>query len=80
MAPSALSVAPQYANDLTSSAFASRLDHLAAMPDLWIHGHMHDSFDYRVGAGRVICNPCGYLRRGGGNENAAFDPDLVVEL
>lgn len=80
MAPSMRSVAPKYATDLTSAAFASRLDQLAAKPDLWIHGHMHDSCDYRVGTGRVVCNPCGYLRRGGGNENAGFDPAFVVEL
>lgn len=80
MAPSMLSVAPKYAADLVSSAFASRLDQLAGIPDLWIHGHMHDSCDYRVGTGRVVCNPCGYLRRSGENENAAFDPGFVVEL
>lgn len=80
MAPSMRSVAPRYAHDLTSASFASPLDALAAKPALWIHGHMHDSFDYPVGAGRVVCNPCGYLLRGGGNENTAFDAGFIVEL
>lgn len=80
MAPSMGSVAARYAQDLTSAAFASPLDALAARPDLWVHGHMHDSSDYRVGAGRVVCNPCGYLLRGGGNENAGFDPAFIVVL
>ncbi|MTW04185.1 metallophosphoesterase family protein [Pseudoduganella ginsengisoli] len=80
MAPSIRSVAAKYATDLTSAAFASPLDSLAEKPDLWIHGHMHDSYDYPVGNGRVICNPCGYLLRGGANENAAFDAGLVVDL
>jgi len=80
MAPSMRSVAARYAHDLTSASFASPLDALAARPALWIHGHMHDSFDYSVGAGRVVCNPCGYLLRGGGNENIAFDPGFIAEV
>jgi hypothetical protein len=28
---------------------------------------------------RVVCNPRGYAR-GGINENAAFDPDLIVPV
>jgi Icc-related predicted phosphoesterase len=43
--------------------------------DLWIHGHIHDSSDYRVGDTRVIANPHGY-----GAENPNFDPALVVEI
>lgn len=27
---------------------------------LWIHGHMHECFDYMVGQCKVICNPFGY--------------------
>ena len=29
---------------------------------LWVHGHMHDSFDYNVGDCRVVCEPYGYSR------------------
>ena len=46
---------------------------------LWIHGHMHDSFDYNVNGTRVVCNPRGYVRDGI-NENARFDADLVVDV
>lgn len=28
---------------------------------LWIHGHMHDAFDYNIGSTRVVCNPRGYV-------------------
>lgn len=28
---------------------------------LWIHGHMHDAFDYTIGNTRVLCNPRGYF-------------------
>lgn len=80
MAPSLQSVSPRYADDLLSAAFASQLDELAQKADLWIHGHMHESFDYQLGKCRVICNPCGYPLHSGRMENAAFDPDLIVDL
>lgn len=71
------SVHPRYCNDLLSAAFVSDLTATieAGRPDLWVHGHVHDTFDYRVGATRILCNPHGY-----GNENLAFNPALVVEV
>ena len=42
---------------------------------LWVHGHVHSSVDYRIGATRVVANPHGY-----GGENPAFDPMLIVEV
>lgn len=80
MSPSAKSVAPRYASDLTSAAFASNLDHLVERADVWVHGHMHDSFDYKIGKCRVICNPLGYRDRDGKAENEHFDPNFVVEV
>ena len=29
-------------------------------PKMWLHGHTHDSYDYKIGETRVICNPLGY--------------------
>ncbi|MGV8894775.1 MAG: metallophosphoesterase family protein [Burkholderiaceae bacterium] len=80
MAPSLLSVAEKYASDLISAAYASRLEDLACQADLWVHGHMHDAFDYHIGKCRVVCNPCGYMNRSGAPENWSFDPNLVVTL
>jgi len=80
MAPSMRSVAEQYASDPVSAAFASRLDDLAGQADIWVHGHMHDSFDYQIGKCRIVCNPCGYMTRGGGIENEQFDPNFIIEL
>lgn len=82
-APSRKSVAPQYFEDIGSSCFASNLDELVALADLWHHGHMHGNSDYVVGAdgkGRVVCNPCGYMHKGGGLENDEFDPNFIVEI
>ncbi|MFN7192925.1 MAG: metallophosphoesterase, partial [Rhodospirillales bacterium] len=56
--PSWSSVAERYRGDKLSAAFASNLDELIEreQPQLWIHGHTHDGFDYQVGETRVVCN------------------------
>lgn len=77
------SVVERYQADWLSPAFASRLpDDAFQVPSLWIHGHTHDSLDYRVGNCRVVCNPAGYPRpmSPNGLENDRFDTALVVEL
>jgi len=77
-APSPKSVSPQYAGDPLTAAFVSDLDNLilARQPSYWIHGHTHQSFDYRLGRTRVLCNPQGY-----GRENqAGFRNDLVIAI
>ncbi|MGK5025110.1 metallophosphoesterase [Janthinobacterium sp. RB2R34] len=80
MAPSMHSVEQRYATNLGSPAFASRLDELVAQADLWVHGHMHASLDYRIKACRVVCNPCGYQRFDGTPENQQFNPGMIIEL
>ncbi|MCY1554175.1 hypothetical protein D9M68_907290 [compost metagenome] len=50
------------------------------VPSLWFHGHTHDSFDYRVGTCRVVCNPRGYQNRHGEYENKHFNPRLMVDV
>lgn len=76
-APHPRSVHPRYADDPLTPAFASDLSGIIEerQPDLWIHGHMHHSSDYRVGRTRVLCNPRGYC-----GENRDFDPSLIVEV
>jgi 3',5'-cyclic AMP phosphodiesterase CpdA len=44
-------------------------------PDLWVHGHVHQSADYVLGRTRVLCNPSGHA-----DERTGFVPDLCVEL
>jgi predicted phosphodiesterase len=77
--PSSNSIAEKYANDPLNPCFASNLDYLFGMTDIWIHGHTHDSFDYRVRNTRVICNPRGYVQYGQA-ENKCFNPELVIEI
>jgi predicted phosphodiesterase len=80
MAPSMRSVTAEYAADPVSGAFASNLDELVAKADLWIHGHTHNSFDYRIKQCRVVSNPMGYRMRNGRPENDNFDPNFIVQL
>ena len=76
-APSPWSVHMRYRDSTINGSFASNLDDLLVScgPDLWVHGHVHDNFDYVVGETRVLCNPQGY-----GTENPAFKPGLVIEV
>lgn len=87
-APHPLSVHPRYVGDALTGAFVSDLGPLLFHTDLWIHGHVHDTFDYKAGKARVVCNPKGYVmnraRVAAGDlpvmENGAFRPNLVVEI
>ncbi len=92
-APSARSVHPRFAGHPVNPAYASRLEPLLAGARAWLHGHVHDSFDYLVpGSGgracRVVANPRGNARRieqaaGAAElefENPAFRPECLIRL
>ncbi|HZL41334.1 MAG TPA: metallophosphoesterase [Pseudolabrys sp.] len=76
-APHPISIHSRYESELLSAAYVSDLSAVieAGWPAAWIHGHVHESFDYWVGTTRILCNPHGY-----GSENPSFDPSLVVEI
>jgi Icc-related predicted phosphoesterase len=79
-APSFLSVHEKYKNDMNiSGAYASDLSELIldTKPELWFHGHMHDSFDYTIGNTRILCNPRGYV---GQELNPEFKPNALIYL
>lgn len=81
-APCVGSVTSQWAADWLTPAFVSELPReFFDVPELWIHGHTHTSFDYRIGRTRVVCNPRGYpWVDGRATENPSFDPALVVQV
>jgi predicted phosphodiesterase len=87
-APHRLSIHPRYRGDPLNAGFASDLTELLVQADLWLHGHVHGSFDYRVGYCRVVANPAGYIenRRSlqaiadADYENKQFDPSCVIEI
>jgi predicted phosphohydrolase len=75
--PSYKSIHPRWGIDPCNFYFSNNLNEDLIKPfNLWYHGHTHDSFDYMIGATRVICNPKGY-----GRENAMnFKNQMVVEI
>jgi predicted phosphodiesterase len=77
-APSRRSVPADRRGDPINAAYASDLEALIerTQPQLWVHGHIHASADYRIGATRVVCNPRGYFPS---HLNPGFDPALAVE-
>lgn len=78
-APCGKSIHEQYRGDyLMNGGFYTELgDFIAYRPQikLWIHGHMHNDFDYVVSTTRVVCNPRGYV----GHEARAdaYTPKIV---
>jgi Icc-related predicted phosphoesterase len=78
-APSAHSVPPRYSGHPLAPAFASDLENLmdGRRVALWVHGHVHDPFDYELIGTRVVCNPRGYVPQA---RVPGFRPELVVEL
>ena len=88
-APSRQSIHANYFNNPINPAFYSDIeaDVLKWQPILWIHGHMHNSFDYMIGDTRVICNPRGYPNSQndqavgcGPFENYDFYENLTVDI
>jgi len=77
-APSARSLPDSRKLDPVSCAYASHLDGFIEQhqPQLWIHGHIHHSSDYRIGRTRVLANPRGYPEE----PNRSFVPNLVVSV
>jgi Icc-related predicted phosphoesterase len=76
-APSHQSVAEPFRGHPMNGAFVSDLDNMIwdSNISLWIHGHVHNNFDYNINKTRIACNPFGYWR-----ENSRFIKDLVLTI
>lgn len=77
--PSNRSSPERFRGNLDNAFFISNLEDflLDHEPDLYIHGHTHDSFDYRIGGTRIVCNPYGYFPR---QVNPFYNRELIVEI
>lgn len=54
---------PSNGSDGANGGFVGDCDNILAYdhaPDLWIHGHTHDTIDTELWKTRIICNPAGY--------------------
>lgn len=78
-APSPLSISKKYIGNLLNKFYVCDMTNLIIErePKLWVHGHMHQNFDYMIGNTRVICNPLGYAAM---MENPHFAQDFVIEI
>ena len=80
-APSVRSADPRYGRQSGTASFCNADDDLLEAAQLWIHGHLHCTHDYRVahagGSTRVVCNARGHARKG---EADAHEPLLVVDV
>ena len=77
-APSIGSVPAHYKSDIVTAAYASDLSKFISdhKPNYWLHGHLHNSSHYQLGACTVLCNPKGYK----GEVNECFDPSFFFTI
>jgi hypothetical protein len=73
---------PKDGSDGANGGFVGNCDDILAYdhaPDLWIHGHTHDTIDTELWKTRIICNPAGYRGEWATPYNTymqpAFDPN-----
>lgn len=67
-APHQGSVDPKWQGDKATAWFVNRLpENLIEKAAVWLHGHTHSRFDYKVGQrsghGHVMCNPYGFHQK-----------------
>lgn len=82
------SIAESFLNSPLNPAYVSELgyqllelDDEGLAPDIWVHGHVHHSLDYKIGSTRVITNPRGYvLPETPEGENPRFNPTFAFEV
>jgi Icc-related predicted phosphoesterase len=64
-APSFMSVDEKYKHDgIMNGGYASDLSEDILDNEnikVWVHGHMHDPVDYKIGETRILSNPRGYV-------------------
>lgn len=65
-------------DNMINAAYVSHLDSILTdhSPSMWLHGHLHNNSDYKIGDCRVVCNPRGYPEE----RNPEFIKELIVKL
>lgn len=78
-APSYQSVHARFQGAPSNVFFINPIDDilLKAQPKLFVHGHVHHSFDYKLGNTRVYVNPFGYYKE---DVNPNFWNQILVEV
>lgn len=80
--PSYQSIHKEFEGDPLNAAYVTNLEDkiLEWEPELWVHGHVHNSFSYQVGNTKIVTNPKGYPMGMGDVENPNFNPKLTIEI
>ena len=78
-APSMDSVPEEFHDDILSGGFASNLEERIHKwkPKVWIHGHLHTSYNYHIGDTRIVANPRGYPKE---PSFALFAPSFSLKI
>jgi hypothetical protein len=81
-APSQRSMDPRYGPQPTTASFCNADDDLIPRADLWLHGHLHCRFDYRVDRPgrlptRVVCQARGLEKKG---ETDGYRPEMLLSV
>ena len=80
MAPSFQSVNRKFKHEgVTNGGYASEMsEFILDNPEIkvWVHGHMHDPVDYKIGDTRILANPRGYIPY----EGDEFIPGFYFEV
>jgi len=70
---------PRFGNDI-NGGFASKSDNLLVgenSPDIWIHGHTHDTIDMALFDTRIVCNPRGYIRETNASAHNSYGAKFI---
>lgn len=76
--PSTKSLPKGKEKEISSAAYVSKLEGVINeyYPSYWIHGHMHNSSNYKIGSCNIVCNPRGYPDE----RNPEFRSDYTIEI
>jgi len=76
--PTPKSIPEYFKDNIINAAYCTDLEWMIVKyrPKLWIHGHVHDEFDYSIGDTRIICNARGYFPK----VADGFQKDLILEV
>ncbi len=76
--PSPLSAPKTVKEDYILAAYVSDLEEFIKeyKPNYWLHGHLHNSSNYKIGSCQILSNPKGYPNQ----ENRDFNPKFCFEV
>lgn len=81
--PSYESVPERFKGDMANCIFVAENSEVIideCQPDLWVHGHTHDSNDYFRGKTRILSNPKGRWYQDFNGLNPNYNNELIINI